>query len=203
MSKHISTVHENSKTMDCELCGKSFSSKNRYIGHLSNFHEKKYTCDLCDKRFGYRGILSNHVATIHEGRTITLSRFPCKICLKTFTRKHSIRQHMSSVHEGKKYTCSSCGKDLSEESSLRRHINLIHEGKGPKFECHYENCDYVTNYKQQILAHKISHDKHMGFIYKGNSKRKDYKCDICENTFSSTKGLKKHYQKHKNFKKTC
>ena len=149
---------------------------------------------ISDKQCSSKEILRNHVARVHEGKTIYNSSFPCKICLKTFTRKRNIRQHMSSVHEGKKYTCTSCGKELTEESSLRRHINLIHEGKSPKFDCHYENCDYVTNYKQQILAHQTIHDKHIGFIHEEN-----YKCDICENTFSSTKGLKKHYIKHQSF----
>ena len=167
MSNHVSSVHENPKTMNCGLCSKSYSSKIQLTHHLSNVHEPKYACDLCDKRFGNRGILRDHVKRVHEGKTISISRFPCKICSKTFTRERYIPHHMSSVHEGKKYACTSCGKKLSDEGSLKRHINLIHEGK-KSFDCQYKNCDYVTNDKQNLLAHQSIHDKNMGFIHERN-----------------------------------
>ena len=69
--------------------------------------------------------------------------------------------------------------------------------KSPKFDCQYKNCDYVTNDKQNLLAHQSIHDKNMGFIHERNiSISKNYKCYICENTLSTTKGLKNHYKKH-------
>ena len=98
---------------------------------------------------------------------------------------------MVNDHALKKYKCTICEKDLSYEGGLRRHINLIHKGISPTFDCQYKNCDYVTKLKQNILVHQRIHDKHMGFIHERN-----YKCDICENTFSTTKGLKNHYKKH-------
>ena len=122
--------------------------------------------------------------------------FHVKYVHKTFSSERNIPHHISSVHEGKKYACTSCGKKLSDEGSLNRHINLIH-GKSSKFNCQYKNCDYVTNYKHQLLANQSIHDKNMGFIYERNiSIGKNYKCDICEKTFSTTKGLKNHYKKH-------
>ena len=61
----------------CDICGKSFKTKERYRVHVSGVHEKKkpFKCNLCQKAFARKDDLKNHVVVVHD----KIKRFKCHI----------------------------------------------------------------------------------------------------------------------------
>ena len=85
------TVHEKQKPFKCEICNKSFSTKNSHKVHVVRVHEgkKPFTCDTCGKNFADAYDLKKHNSMVHEG-----VRYSCHICTDTFASKQAVHNHV-------------------------------------------------------------------------------------------------------------
>ena len=56
--------------IECNICGKFFSSKKSLKIHISSVHEdmKKYNCETCEKSFSSTQALKRHIECIHEDK---------------------------------------------------------------------------------------------------------------------------------------
>ena len=59
------SVHEG-QIHNCEICGKSYNSKNSVELHTKSVHEKlKFSCKLCGKSFTQKHTIKKHMLDIH------------------------------------------------------------------------------------------------------------------------------------------
>ncbi len=68
MKRHVATVHEERKQIECDICNVKFTLKQMMIHHVAVVHEgnKQFNCDICNTNFGQKGNLKRHVAMVHE-----------------------------------------------------------------------------------------------------------------------------------------
>ena len=82
-----------SKLLNCQICGKSFNSKQALVGHHNAKHTEKFRCDLCGKCFENLTKLDLHKMTHNVEKNFT-----CPKCEKTFLRKDNMLQHVKNIH---------------------------------------------------------------------------------------------------------
>ena len=68
LNSHVSTVHEKSSSVKCDICGKCLSSKSALKGHTARVHEKQknHRCDICESEFFSLQTLEIHTSRKHE-----------------------------------------------------------------------------------------------------------------------------------------
>ena len=107
LSKHKNSKHfrRNETTVDCPICGKSFTGATTLISHLDyvhginasgNSHERTFGCDMCDYTSVHRVSIQKHVASIHR-----IVRFYCIFCEFFASEEADLNVHLKRNHPGK------------------------------------------------------------------------------------------------------
>ena len=174
----------------CKLCGKYFTSSQRWSQHMKNSHgdAKPYKCDICDAGFTQPTDVVRHSDRVHKNER----PFKCDICDQGFVRKYELSQHLKLSHpsltENKEnivitdvteYKCDTCQAVFFAESHLTKHNSKIHD-INPTYPC--DKCDRVLGTKNDLKRHtEAVHDK-----------KKPYMCAKCLSQFSRKSYCKSH-----------
>ena len=99
LKKHYNRIHNNSgKVSTCNVCTKSFPSKQDLTIHIKTCHRgKHYKCDSCIKSF-FKAGLKKHIHTVHEGN----KDYKCEYCGKNLSSRQILKKHIHIIHEGQK-----------------------------------------------------------------------------------------------------
>ena len=141
------------KRFKCDLCQKSFKSKESRQNHVSFVHlkVKNRVCKFCGKAFASRYHLERHMRNVHQ----KVLKYKCNHCGKVFGLKTNMRQHIRAVHLGiKPYECDFCFKRFASKKTASDHMNLVHNEKTKRFDC--ETCDKSFSTKEHCLNSKIA-----------------------------------------------
>ena len=66
LTEHVRHIHENAARYRCETCGKGFSIRSHYYGHLAaHTGVKRYVCSVCLKKSTLKHHLKAHVSHLH------------------------------------------------------------------------------------------------------------------------------------------
>jgi len=85
----------NTKTTSCEVCNRTFKSRQNLKQHIESVHQKvRYDCDQCDHRASTKSNLRCHKASQHEG-----IKYDCDECDYSATNKSRLKKHKDAKHE--------------------------------------------------------------------------------------------------------
>ena len=175
LSIHFRRVHKKEKNFTCDTCQKTFFAMTDYRRHTNTHQsEKLYNCDFCGKGFSQPIALIVHKST-HLGK----GNHNCELCDKAFHSKARLDSHKLSLHDKTSYECDRCNKILKSKKSLSYHIKYVHE-KVKQFKCHL--CEYESARNEDLKIH----------IFGVHEKMRRLKCDFCDLRFNSRNTLNTH-----------
>ncbi|XP_055626141.1 transcription factor grauzone-like [Toxorhynchites rutilus septentrionalis] len=208
--EHIQ-VHLNPNLYGCDLCSKSFSSKEYLQLHKMQAHasevDRPYKCDKCPKSFIQKGQLSSHMGR-HQ-------MYQCTKCDKVLAGKGSLSAHMVNMHSDEgRMICDTCGREFKTkpcfDKHVRKHMGLIED---TSIQCHV--CHVVLQNKATLKKHVIAKHTQTDELFICNQcgkqapnkfaleshKRKvhceeKYQCEFCEKRFKNPVTLKEHRASH-------
>ena len=195
-------LHDTSKPLHCEMCGKSFTSKSGLRKHKRKHCSTNHTvqmCTKCGETFKTKPQLDTHVLKTHGTQNfetvenLLVSRFPesnynagqnhyqCEMCNKSFKNRSGLTRHQVSHGTDKFFFCHLCGKRFKRKSHLQRH-EITHD-KREKYEKPHtcETCDKHFTEKAGLKRHEFVHRD-----------EKPHKCEKCEESFTRKDSLMQH-----------
>ncbi|XP_058830505.1 transcription factor grauzone-like [Topomyia yanbarensis] len=208
--EHIQ-VHLNPNLYGCDLCPKSFSSKEYLQLHKMQAHasevDRPFKCDKCPKSFIQKGQLSSHMGR-HQ-------LYPCTLCDKVLAGKGSLTAHMVNMHSDMgRMICDTCGREFKTKPCFDKHVRK-HMGlqEDTSIECHL--CNVILHNKATMKKHMIAKHTPTDEVFICNEcgkqapnkfaleshKRKvhceeKYQCEFCEKRFKNPITLKEHRATH-------
>ncbi|XP_071520500.1 uncharacterized protein [Panulirus ornatus] len=215
----------------CDICGKGFLHKGRYLLHTRLHKHVIYQCDTCKDRFSTREDINIHQqATKHSGLGIIeiekegeQVEFKCPHCpSRTFVTQEGYNNHVASMHEGAKpHACATCGKRFAYQHSLRNHYAL-HQPPREEREYPCPICGKLFTHPSSLIYHRDStHNNGRMFVchicnaafkhkqllqrhYSVHSDDRPYPCEVCNTAFKTRGNLYNHMNIHTGQKKfTC
>ncbi|XP_023028987.2 uncharacterized protein [Leptinotarsa decemlineata] len=166
--------HKN-ETFTCNLCNSN--STHSYKTFLLHFHQThRFQCPYCGKSCSKPQTLSTHMR-IHSEHSYKCTFEGCK---KTFPAAWNLRKHLTVHSEKTSYICPECGKEFITYDTYRYHLKK-HSGR--KFLC--THCGQAFMQSVHLKYHMW---KHTGI--------KNYKCDLCDKSYTCVTQLKKHRRRH-------
>ena len=146
--------------------------------------ERRYNCDICADTFKRKQDLEKH-KIVHN----TTLKYCCDLCGRKFKRHSDLKQHVNNYHNKNTFStaqyqhkCAYCGKSYQSEADLQKH-----------------NAVCLTVYYNRSLYNR--HDNDLSTEI-STEDMLSYYCKICNESFSSEKGLKQHQSMiHKNSNK--
>lgn len=198
----------------CQLCGRGFLQRSRYIVHKSFHKSGKHECTQCKKQFDSKDNLELHQKTQHNSNptkenieaqephetpsteqsasTVTLeiaggsrnANYKCESCDKQFGLKQEYELHMK-VHEQQEFICNTCNKTFTSQSDLKTHMTTHGKVKSDKdYAC--DICGKVLNHPSSVLYHKeAEHNNGRRFV-----------CNKCNKSFKHKQLLQRHQLVH-------
>ncbi|XP_022115566.2 zinc finger protein 320 isoform X2 [Pieris rapae] len=127
VQEHVAAAHTKERPYPCDVCGKTFRTKQVMMFHKSHTKEKPYECTECGKRYATSTSLKNH-RMLHNAS----KEYACKLCEMSFTLQRYLDRHMIVHTKEKKYPCSYCGVCFLRSDHRNRHQKTAHERPHPQ-----------------------------------------------------------------------
>lgn len=146
LEMHLASVHNKEANVCCEICGKSYATSSSLSVHLKSHDESKTEqCDLCGKYFfsvktHKKRIHSNlekvpcpdcgrpikpHFMVTHKRLYHSGQVWKCEFCPKEFKMQKTLKDHQN-VHLGIKMKCYFCPVEPTNSSNLIKHLLQAH-----------------------------------------------------------------------------
>ncbi|CAG0887433.1 unnamed protein product [Cyprideis torosa] len=177
--KHNLAFHQETKEVQCELCGKVVAEFNMKSHHFE-FHNPTFdpTCPVCHKVFKRRSSAMKHQRAVHGDG----GEFVCSTCGKRCLSESRLKTHEDVHKEVKQNVCQTCGKSFTSSYNFRKHVARDHEGGlavHPEFskEVECDICHKVVPF-YQLYSHRRGH--------------KGYPCGVCDKVLRTSGNRTQH-----------
>ena len=193
LSLHMRTHTGEHET--CPTCGRDFRDAGDLKKHIKVVHLKikNFKCDICGHAFANQSNLSVHAET-HIDKSMDDRKFKCKECDWRAGTSTALKVHMKTHIKTLDYKCPHCEKEFKCEDYMEKHIHHVHKGSGETFPC--TECPKSFARKGYLTKHMKVH---------GIGRR--YKCQICDAIYTCHGHLKRHiehsHEGKKLERKTC
>ncbi|XP_033337683.2 uncharacterized protein LOC117226972 isoform X1 [Megalopta genalis] len=179
-------VRRRKNKFTCQLCGRGFLQRSRYIIHKSFHKGIKYECSDCKKLFTNKENLSLHQkANHHDGCSQSIEQNVQEAKLKSPSSEevHRVENTLESPspeepnisklsdtsdHAQKLFSCEQCDKSFESIQDYDSHTKLDHQCE-KLFLCTVCNKNFVQ--QSALKVHMLIHER--------NKLEKEYPCDIC------------------------
>ena len=173
------------QTADCNICGKSITTKNMARHMEKHTGKKKFQCNICQASFFQKTHLKNHVALHENGDS-----HECMECKQRFLRRTDLQKHLKSEHCTEiPYFCNTCGLRFSEPQTLELHYN--NSQCTEKLElCGV--CGDKFKDREAMIVHMQTH----ALPAPSPAAEKPFSCKLCSKTFVQKGHLNRHLKNH-------
>ncbi|XP_052861521.1 zinc finger protein 883-like [Anopheles cruzii] len=175
--------HKHSEHRDyiCDSCGMSFAVKFSLDEHRKR-HEpvRPYKCEYCPLEYYTKAEKHFHVRQVH----LKTYEVKCKECGLRFKHNAELKQHSKSHTNQRWYECAQCGSSFKSHTHLNRHVKGVHELQ--RHQCEHCSMSYCRRDKLRMHIEK-KHNIQMYFV-----------CDICLQSYNTSKQLNEHKNHHQN-----
>ncbi|XP_015516983.1 zinc finger and SCAN domain-containing protein 2 isoform X1 [Neodiprion lecontei] len=173
----------------CNLCGRGFLQRSRYIMHKSFHKGVKYECLECKKQFTNRDNFGLHQKTTgHTGEGIIENPEENEVRnqeppttegtenaaaaspkeTQDVPGEASVAEEKPREVGGKMIECELCQKQFQSKQSYEVHAKVVHQGEKP-YTCNI--CNKTFAYHTSLKGHMLAHE--------ANKSDKGFPCDIC------------------------
>ena len=83
--RHINSVHENLKSLQCDYCAKTYKNEKSLREHVRAEHLNEgniHQCEICNRNFLRKFYLKKHIEKNHGNKQ---AKYICNHCEKTFS----------------------------------------------------------------------------------------------------------------------
>jgi uncharacterized Zn-finger protein len=121
-------AHIQGRPFKCDVCNRSYATKNDFETHYKRHAGDIFTCDYCSKKFPVKDYLLTHLRATHFPKVL-----PCTDCKTTkyFSCKEELHKHYNrhkKVAKQKinfKYECKICEMRYLKLKEYTKHCNEI------------------------------------------------------------------------------
>ncbi|XP_076298916.1 uncharacterized protein LOC143217987 isoform X1 [Lasioglossum baleicum] len=174
-------VRRRKNKFTCQLCGRGFLQRSRYIIHKSFHKGIKYECSECKKLFTSKENLSLHQKASHHDGSSEQNVEDLKS--PSSEENHRVANALepssseepnitklsdASDHVQKTFSCEQCDNSFESMQAYNSHIKMDHQCE-KLFSCTVCNKDFTQ--QSALKAHMSIHER--------NKLEKEYPCDIC------------------------
>jgi KRAB domain-containing zinc finger protein len=170
-------AHIHGRPYKCDVCNRSYATKNDFETHYKRHAGYIFTCDFCSKQFPVKEYLLVHLRAKHFPKVL-----PCTDCKKTkyFTCKEDLKRHyaankariLAKINLRWKFKCKLCKARFSHLKEYTKHCN---NRELLKFKC--ATCFKKFGCQKLYLEH-MREERKAGF------------CEICK---TNVKSFKAHF----------
>jgi C2H2-type zinc finger/Zinc finger, C2H2 type len=116
-------AHINGRPFKCNICQRSYATKNDFNTHEKRHSGIQYTCHICSKKFSVKQYLADHITGCHFPRLLK-----CTFCDRYFSTAQTLNQHFHNSHPHSvfskpTYTCHFCGLVVVTKAGITSHLS--------------------------------------------------------------------------------
>ncbi|XP_029164724.1 zinc finger protein 567-like isoform X2 [Nylanderia fulva] len=155
----------------CQLCGRNFLQRSKYLIH-KNFHKSiKYECTQCKTLFDSKENLALHQKTAQHSSNPAEENIEVQESFEKLETQSSEQDYSTTTMKEDSsaaiYMCERCDKHFESKQEYELHMKLVHELQ--RFTCNV--CNKAFTNQSNLTMHMATHEQ--------TKSNKGFPCDIC------------------------
>jgi len=196
----------------CSFCGFSTNNVRKISQHNREHQRANNVCYYCEQRFASSAELSVHIDADHADIKTNNMPFVCSSCPARFRTRTQLVAHLPKHSSTRPFICAKCGASFKWRNTLHDHAATHTSRK----EHLCDICGYATAHRGQLRSHRLVHTggtmccswplcdfratrmQNLKYHFLTHTQEKPHQCEVCGQSFSLAKNLKRHMLSHGN-----